>query len=570
MPEADGGWEVAPRPMFPPAPQPEGPPPGAAAPGNEPVPHPSVASDPRSRPTGPPPVPQYGGPAFQRGSLRLLRVLGIDVFVHWSWLIVAVLEYQYHAQRKDMGSPVWYVALYLTLFGIVMLHEFGHALACRQVGGKADRIYLWPLGGVAFVQPPPRPEAYLWSLAAGPLVNLVLVPITLAPCLAAYFGGWWGTPAASFLVMICGMNFFLLFFNMLPIFPLDGGQILHALLWMVIGRAQSLLVVTILGLMGAGGLMLVGLVPGWWPLLVIGGFAALASLAGLVRARTLLRILNAPRHEDFACPACGTPPPAGEFWVCGRCLLRYDTFASGSVCPRCGTRPQRTMCPSCSQSYPFADWYATVLPADDGGAGTAVPGIPRADAGPVPHAVTPTAPAKPSVTLGQRLVWGGLFAAAVGLPAALLIGRQDWPTAVALAAGGALFGATSAAGFTKAWRNGRARSKLRGSWQLVEQDGHRLPEEEEPLCTTFSGPLYTHRRGKAVLLRGDLWLDPSREPKAMNLTPRTGPDAGKTYPGIYEIEGQQLTICYALQGRERPDGFRAGPNRSLLVFRRGG
>ena len=49
-----------------------------------------------------------------------------------------------------------------------MLHEFGHALACRQVGGQADLIVLWPLGGVAYVNPPPRPGALLWSIAAGP------------------------------------------------------------------------------------------------------------------------------------------------------------------------------------------------------------------------------------------------------------------------------------------------------------------------------------------------------------------------------------------------------------------
>ena len=49
--------------------------------------------------------------------------------------------------------------MYLALFSIVLLHEFGHALACRQVGGKADQIVLWPLGGVAYVAPPPRPGA---------------------------------------------------------------------------------------------------------------------------------------------------------------------------------------------------------------------------------------------------------------------------------------------------------------------------------------------------------------------------------------------------------------------------
>jgi Zn-dependent protease len=63
------------------------------------------------------------------GSFRLFRVAGIDVFLHWSWLLVAVIEVQFRA--KAYPSQVWNVAEYLALFGIVLLHEFGHALACR-------------------------------------------------------------------------------------------------------------------------------------------------------------------------------------------------------------------------------------------------------------------------------------------------------------------------------------------------------------------------------------------------------------------------------------------------------
>jgi Zn-dependent protease len=69
---------------------------------------------------------------------------------------------------------------YLALFSIVLMHEFGHALACRQVGGTADQILLWPFGGVAYVNPPQRPGAMLWSIAAGPLVNVALFPLLLA------------------------------------------------------------------------------------------------------------------------------------------------------------------------------------------------------------------------------------------------------------------------------------------------------------------------------------------------------------------------------------------------------
>ncbi len=116
------------------------------------------------------------------GSLPLFRVAGIQVYLHWTWLAVAWFEIGTRVNKYQ--SMVWNVIEYLTLFGIVLLHEFGHALACRQVGGQANRIMLWPLGGVAFVQPPPRPGALLWSIAAGPLVNVVLVPITVVAVLA--------------------------------------------------------------------------------------------------------------------------------------------------------------------------------------------------------------------------------------------------------------------------------------------------------------------------------------------------------------------------------------------------
>jgi len=96
-------------------------------------------------------------PSARQGSIHLFRFAEIDVFLHWSWFLVAVFEI--NARAGKYSSITWNVLEYLALFLIVLLHEFGHALACRQVGGRANRIVLWPLGGVAFVDPPPRPGA---------------------------------------------------------------------------------------------------------------------------------------------------------------------------------------------------------------------------------------------------------------------------------------------------------------------------------------------------------------------------------------------------------------------------
>src|SRR5262245_42583693 len=115
--------------------------------------------------------------------IPLFKLFGIQVYLHWSWLLVAVISIQSRSKMYD--SLGWNVAEYLSLFVIVLMHEFGHSLACRSVGGRADRILLWPLGGVAFVDPPQRPGAVLWSIVAGPLVNVILVPVTFL--IAAHF-----------------------------------------------------------------------------------------------------------------------------------------------------------------------------------------------------------------------------------------------------------------------------------------------------------------------------------------------------------------------------------------------
>src|SRR5579864_8109326 len=158
---------------------------------------------------------------MRQGSIHLFRFSGIDVFLHWSWFLVAVFEIQSRTGRYS--SVTWNVLEYLALFLIVLLHEFGHALACRQVGGRANRIVLWPLGGVAYVDPPPRPGATLWSIAAGPLVNVVLAPILGALYFVARSSGWAHTmPDAYHLIYaVLWIDVGLLVFNVLPLYPLD-------------------------------------------------------------------------------------------------------------------------------------------------------------------------------------------------------------------------------------------------------------------------------------------------------------------------------------------------------------
>src|SRR2546429_9342637 len=188
--------------------------------------------------------------SMRQGSIHLFRIAGVDVFLHWSWFLVAAFEIS--GRTRTYSSLSWNILEYLALFSIVLLHEYGHALACRQVGGIANRIVLWPLGGVAYVDPPPRPGATLWSIAAGPLVNVALLPVLWI--LTSLSRSLTSTPDVHSLVRsVYIIDLVLLVFNMLPIYPLDGGQILRSLLWFVIGRARSLMVAAGLGLIGAAG-----------------------------------------------------------------------------------------------------------------------------------------------------------------------------------------------------------------------------------------------------------------------------------------------------------------------------
>lgn len=302
-----------------------------------------------------PPTPAAAAPTLA-GSIRLFRVAGISVYVHWSWLLIAYFELQYRAGLY--ASQVWNVAEYLSLFVIVLLHEFGHSLACRQVGGTANEIVLWPLGGIAFVSPPPRPGAWLWSIAAGPLVNLVLVPVTIGALIVAELQGLRevNRDAHHFLLNLAFINGFLLLFNLLPVYPLDGGQILQSLLWFLIGRAKSLLVVSIIGMIAA---VLVIALAIWardvW-IGIMAVFVAFRSWSGYQQAQILAELARAPRHPDAACPGCGAHPLMGDYWGCGQCRTAFDLFAQRGVCPGCGSEFVESRCPECQQVHLLADW----------------------------------------------------------------------------------------------------------------------------------------------------------------------------------------------------------------------
>jgi Zn-dependent protease len=296
----------------------------------------------------------------RQGSFRLFRLWGIDVHLHWSWFIMAY--YSISTRIPNYASPVWGACEYFALFLIVLMHEFGHALACRQVGGRADQIILWPLGGVAYVAPPSRPGATLWSIAAGPLVNVVLLPVLFGMFFAARATGAFvdHPDLFAFLRALVLMDVILLCFNLLPVFPLDGGQILQALLWYPLGKARSMMAATVIGFIG--GIGLIGLAI-WQQSFWIGimTFFLLSNCwRGYQQALQLRKFEQLPRRPEFACPVCRVAPPRGAYWLCPQCRQAFDPFVTSAVCPHCNAVLELTICPDCGSARAHRSWDAFI------------------------------------------------------------------------------------------------------------------------------------------------------------------------------------------------------------------
>jgi Zn-dependent protease len=229
------------------------------------------------------------------GTFRLFKFSGIQVYLHFTWFLAAA--YFLTQRANPYHSPIWAGYEYLALFAIVLVHEFGHALACRQAGGTADQIVLWPLGGIAFVNPPRRPGPVLWSIAAGPLVNVVLLPILFLALVLVRPGP--GTLEPSdlqvFVGQVWGINLLLLIFNLLPVYPLDGGQILRALLWFPLGEIRSLQIASVVGLIGGSALALLALLQWSFWLGLLAAFIFSQAITGWRYAKALVQEENANR-----------------------------------------------------------------------------------------------------------------------------------------------------------------------------------------------------------------------------------------------------------------------------------
>jgi Zn-dependent protease/predicted transcriptional regulator len=180
-----------------------------------------------------------------RWSFRLLTVAGIRIEVHATFLLMVAAV----ALLQSARTPIWLtVGELVLLFGCVLLHELGHALAARHYGIATRSIVLLPIGGVARLERmPEKPWQEIVVALAGPGVNLLIVVLSTVALAALGVGPQrivdegvavlFGTaaPAVSdalrhLLEGLFALNLVMLLFNLIPAFPMDGGRVLRATL----------------------------------------------------------------------------------------------------------------------------------------------------------------------------------------------------------------------------------------------------------------------------------------------------------------------------------------------------
>ena len=237
------------------------------------------------------------GPSFKVG-----RAFGIDVKVHWTFLLL--LLFFAYAGFQDTGSPLGATitaAVVVGLFFCVLLHEFGHSLVAQRLGLEVPDITLFLFGGLARLKAlPDRPADEVKIAVAGPLVNLVLAPLFFGAALllgadpSTAFGGLLGVSSVggAFAVLAL-LNVVLAVFNLIPALPMDGGRVLRGLLATRMGPVRATDIAAAVGQFFALVFLLVGLLINPFLLLVaVVIFFGANGEVQMVRQRETMRGLS--------------------------------------------------------------------------------------------------------------------------------------------------------------------------------------------------------------------------------------------------------------------------------------
>lgn len=188
-------------------------------------------------------------PSGVRSQIKLGRIFGIEIGLHYSWFVIAVLiafslAAHFHQIRPDWRQQaVWSAAIITAIlfFAALLLHELAHSIVAKSRGLNVHAITLFALGGVSQIESePPDAKSEFWIAIVGPLTSLIIGVIFIA--MARLWSGAARmeapTVAAAVLLWLGYINIALAAFNMIPGYPLDGGRILRSILWWISGSAQ--------------------------------------------------------------------------------------------------------------------------------------------------------------------------------------------------------------------------------------------------------------------------------------------------------------------------------------------
>ncbi|HKP38095.1 MAG TPA: site-2 protease family protein [Pyrinomonadaceae bacterium] len=258
-----------------------------------------------------------------KAQIKLGRIFGIEIGLHYSWVIIALLITLSLAQHFRMNNPRWGDAVIWTsaivtgllFFAAIVVHELSHALVARTRNLPVRSITLFALGGVAMIEKEAvDAKTEFWMGIAGPITSFLIGLLCLA---LAWVLGWnpeviAQTPPVAILMWLGVINIALAVFNMVPGFPLDGGRVLRAIIWWITGNAiRATAIAARVGQIVAFGFIILGIFRffsgagfgGLW-LAFIGWFlldAARASYAQLMLTETL-RGLRAKNVMTTDCP----------------------------------------------------------------------------------------------------------------------------------------------------------------------------------------------------------------------------------------------------------------------------
>ena len=184
-----------------------------------------------------------------RSNIKLGRIAGIEIGLHYSWFIIAALiafslgEQFHHDNSNWSPAQIWAAAIFTAVMFFVglLLHELSHSLVAKAYGLKVRAITLFALGGVSQIEEDAKSaKVEFWVAIAGPIASFIIGGICLA---LAHSLGWRPrvapqTAATAVLYWLGYINVVLGLFNLIPGFPLDGGRVLRAIVWAIVKNAD--------------------------------------------------------------------------------------------------------------------------------------------------------------------------------------------------------------------------------------------------------------------------------------------------------------------------------------------